>query len=162
TRGRAGHAGERIVTIEKPGQPDYRPETSSAASGPSAKPSGPSTTNGLAADDADDQPVSADDADDPLTNADETIISGNPLQNIGSDGADDEWVLCSEEKVGAENPDDMLTYVKADGDLDGSLDRRSRKRCNQCRGTPDGKEQPYPHGGTLVWLHSECRPYWLK
>jgi len=37
-----------------------------------------------------------------------------------------------------------------------------RKRCHQCRGTPDGKEQPYPHGDTLVWLHPECRPYWFK
>ena len=134
--GRAGHAGERIVTVEKRGQPDHRPETSSAASAPSTKPSGPSKTNGFAADDADDRPVSADDADDPLTNTDETIISSDPLQNKHFGDADDELVRYSE-KVG-------------------------RKRCHQCRGTPDGKEQPYPHGDTLVWLHPECRPYWFK
>ena len=44
------------------------------------------------------------------------------------------------------------------------LDRRSEANrvCLQCRGRPDGKEEPYRHGDALVWLHPECRRYWLR
>jgi hypothetical protein len=92
--GRSGHAGERIVTIEKRGWPDYQPETSSASSAPSATPSGHSKINGLDADDAaDDLPGRADDpapfADDPLTIPDKTIVSGNSLENNRFEDADD-------------------------------------------------------------------------
>jgi hypothetical protein len=69
---RAGHAGERIVTIEKRGQPDYRPETSSASSAPSAKPPTTGKKNGLGADDAGD-------ADD---------LSGQQSAGVPNDGGD--------------------------------------------------------------------------
>jgi hypothetical protein len=40
------------------------------------------------------------------------------------------------------------------------LDRRPR--CAQCNGRPDGTEQSYRHQGALVWLHKECRRFWLR
>jgi hypothetical protein len=46
------------------------------------------------------------------------------------------------------------------------LDRRHEAQgkwmCAQCQGRPDGREQPYPHRGALVWLHPECRRFWLR
>ena len=114
---RAGHAGERIVTIEKRGQPDYRPETSSASSAPSAMPPGISKNNGLGADDADDGLTSADDqapfADDLLTIADKSIVSGKPLQNNGSDDADDADDLSGQQSAGVQNDADDLRHLSA-------------------------------------------------
>lgn len=45
------------------------------------------------------------------------------------------------------------------------LDRRGevpRHVCAQCGGPPDGKEEPVRHGDALVWLHPECRRFWLR
>jgi hypothetical protein len=111
---RVGHARERIVTIEKRGQPDYRPETSSA---PSAQPAGISKNNWLAADGADDRLTIADDhvpsADDPRTIADRTIVRDNPLQSNGKTGADDADDLSGQQSAGAQNDADDLRHVSA-------------------------------------------------
>jgi hypothetical protein len=54
-------------------------------------------------------------------------------------------------------------------DIPAFLDRRAEANrasaspiCAQCRGRPDGSEQPYPHQGALVWLHKECVRFWLR
>jgi hypothetical protein len=95
--GRVGHTRERIVTIEKRGQPDYRPESSSALSAPSATPPGISKNNGLAADDADDDLTVADDA---RTIAAEITVRSNPLQNHDLDDADDADDLSGQQSAG--------------------------------------------------------------
>ena len=35
-------------------------------------------------------------------------------------------------------------------------------RCAQCKGEPDGKEEPRPVGDRLVWLHKECRRFYTR
>ena len=159
-----------VITIEKRTKPEDKPETSSASSEPSAPSAEAGNINDLGGESADDTLTIADDpkpsADDSADDQQRGIVSGNPLKNRPSDdadGADDELVLYSE-KVGTETSDSMLTYAKTDSDLDGFLDRRHEagKRCAQCRGRPDGKEQQYQQRGRIVWLHRECRPYWLK
>jgi N6-adenosine-specific RNA methylase IME4 len=46
------------------------------------------------------------------------------------------------------------------------LDRRGEAGaehvCAQCHGEPDAKEEPLRHGNRLVWLHKECRRFWLR
>jgi len=51
--------------------------------------------------------------------------------------------------------EESASRAAADGELD-------RRRCAQCRGSPDGKERQYQQRGAFVWLHPECRRYWLK
>jgi N6-adenosine-specific RNA methylase IME4 len=49
--------------------------------------------------------------------------------------------------------------------IPGFLDRRDevpRHVCAQCRGRLDGKEEPVRHGDALVWLHPECKRFWLR
>ena len=114
--GRAGHAGERIVTIEKRGQPDYRPGTSSASSAPSAQPSETHKNNGLAAGDADDRLTIADDpapsADDPLAIPDPAIVSGNPLQHNGSDDADNADGLSGQQSASVPSDLDIPSFLR--------------------------------------------------
>jgi hypothetical protein len=112
---RVGHARDRIVTIEKRGQPDYRPGTSSAPARPSARPPDISKNNGLVADSADDRLTTADDhvpsADDPRTIPDTAIVRSNPLQNNGSDNADDADGLSGRQSAGVQNDVDDLRHL---------------------------------------------------
>ena len=144
---RAGHAGERMLTIEKRGRPDYRPETSSALSAPSAKPSRSSKIDSVSADYAGDRPARADDdatsADNPLTIAGKTIVSVSPLQNNGSDNAD-----------GADDLSEQQSGSARGNSNQG--DDTAGKRCAQCCGLPDGRERHRAIGNRLVLLHDEC------
>src|SRR6516165_857491 len=113
--GRAGHAGERIVTIEKRGQPDYRPGTSSASSAPSAQPSETHKNNGLAAGNADRLTIADDpapSADDPLTIPDPAIVSGNPLQHNGSDDADNADGLSGQQSASVPSDLDIPSFLR--------------------------------------------------
>lgn len=34
--------------------------------------------------------------------------------------------------------------------------------CPQCNAIPDGTEQPHTTGNETVWLHPECKPFWVE
>ena len=35
------------------------------------------------------------------------------------------------------------------------------RQCAQCNGTIDGTERVHAFGGREVWLHTECKHFWL-
>jgi hypothetical protein len=75
-------------------------------------------------------------ADDKADDVDENIVRANPLTNNVKDDADDK--------------DDILPTFTGS------------HVCAQCgRDPPDGAERPVACGDGTVWLHPECRKFWV-
>jgi hypothetical protein len=78
---------------------------------------------------------------------------GNPSRNNGSD-ADD--ASDAEIPIQGCQGDDCL-HIPA-----GFLGQSSGRTCAQCRLGDDGELEPERGGDRLVWLHRECRRFWVK
>ena len=82
--------------------------------------------------------------------------TSTPFQNVRAE-SDLTFQKC-EKPLGA-NGSDALTFQKGGEGLNGDIEDRT---CRQCGGTLDGTEQQFLIGGTRVWLHPECRRFFVK
>ena len=82
--------------------------------------------------------------------------TSTPFQNVRT-----ESVLTFQkcEKPLGDNGSDALTFQKGGAGPDGDIEDRS---CRQCDGTFDGTEQQFLIDGIRVWLHPECRRFFVS
>jgi hypothetical protein len=100
-------------------------------------------------------------------------VDGLALQHMGSDRGNQLWALqTAAPEIAAKPgitaaPDAADASVSVDAVAAASVNAQSAsaqpapeppsgKRCAQCNGEPDGKEQPFIREGKAIWLHQEC------